>query len=262
MDNASLKTIYESIYLKGEGAHYTKSKYHLHKEIHEAILAETVWEGKSVLDVGSGAGDFASLLSHAGASSVLGIDYSPEATKESKQRHQNPGLRYETKNLFDMTEGYFDVIVSLGTIEHMNDPLEGIRRMLSLLNKGGSIIVTVPNWLNPRGYVLLTLLFLFKAKITLADLHHLSPVHFEKWAKELDMELSWKTVNHSWGSGDVSVADLRDRLPKIAKSSGLPLNVKGIAELAAWLEENSLPLHAEPTPLSGAIGIFHLKAKF
>lgn len=259
MRNDDLKIIYDKIYAAGADAHFTKTKYALHKEIHEAILDEVDWNGKDILDVGSGTGEFAFLLCNTGAGSVTGIDYSEEAVREATKRYAHPNLRFETKNLFDM-QGEFDVIVSLGTVEHMNDPLEGLRTMAKMLRTGGSIIVTVPNWLNPRGYVLLTLLFLYDAKITLADLHHLSPAHFEKWSKELDMELSWKTVNHSWGSGEVGVADLNDRLPKVSKSSDLGLTPEGIGKLTAWLAENAVPLSA-PSSLSGAIGVFHLRKK-
>jgi len=216
--------------------------------------------GETVLDVGSGTGEFSYLLANAGAASVTGIDFAENAVNEANRRYQHPHLRFETKNLFDM-EGKFDVIVSLGTLEHMDDPLEGLQKMKSLLNDKGSIIVTVPNWLNPRGYVLLTLLFLFDAKITLADLHYLSPAHFEKWAKELDMRLTWQTVNHSWGSGETGIADLRDRLPKVAQSSNLAISEEGIRDLSDWLEQNAIGFYEEPGLITGAIGVFHLQKK-
>jgi len=257
MTNKDLRSIYDAIYKKGADEHYTKSKYNLRKEIHDAILESTDWNGKSVLDVGCGTGDFAFLLANTGSAAVTGIDYSPEAIREATANHKHPNLRFVEKNLFEM-DGMFDVIVSLGTLEHMDDPLEGLRSMKNLLNDNGSIIVTVPNFLNPRGFILLTLLHLFDAKITLADLHHLSPTHFEKWADELDMDLDWKTVNHSWGCTDVAAADLRERLPKVSSSSNLGLTEEGIASLTNWLEQNAAPLYQEPTKTSGALGVFHL----
>jgi len=188
---------------------------------------------------------------------TTGIDYAENAVEEANKRHSHPNLKYKNLNLFDAEERY-DVIVSLGTLEHMDDPLEGLIKMKSLLNDNGAILVTVPNFLNPRGYVLLTLLFLFDAKITLADLHHLSPVHFEKWAKKLKMDLDWKTICHSWGNTDVAVSDLEDRLPKISKSSGPDMLEEKINALTDWLEQNASPLLQEPTELSGAIGMFKL----
>ncbi len=255
MDNSALKGLYEKLYAKGADDHYTKSKYKIRQEMYESILDEIDWKGKTVLDVGSGTGEFTYMLSNTGAKEVTGIDYAESAVEEAQKRHNHPSLKYENKNLFD-AEGKYDVIVSLGTLEHMDDPLEGLSKMKSLLNENGSILVTVPNFLNPRGYVLLTLLFLFDAKITLADLHHLSPIHFEKWAKELGMNLDWKTICHSWGNTDVCVSDLKDRLPKISESSGPKMSDEKIDELVSWIEQNASPLLEEPNKLSGAIGMF------
>lgn len=256
MDNAQLKEIYDGIYKKGSDEHYTKSKYHLTREIHEAIIQNTDWEGKDVMDVGCGAGEFALLLANIGCSSVTGIDYSAEAIEEATDKRQHAVLQFVHKNLFDMS-GKFDRIVSLGTLEHMDSPLEGLQKMKNMLRPGGDIIVTVPNLLNPRGYILLTLLYLFDAQVTLADLHYLSPTHFEQWTTQLGMNLTWETVNHSWGSGEVAVADLRERLPKVATSSNLDINDQQITKLCDWLEHNAI-MHHKETDISGAIGIYTL----
>jgi len=256
MDNEELQKIYDGIYTKGQEQHFTKSKYHLTREIHEAIIHGTEWAKKDVMDVGSGAGEFGLLLANLGCKSVTGIDYAAQAVEEATRTKKHEALSFVHKNLFDM-EGEFDIIVSLGTLEHMDSPLEGLVKMKSMLKENGKIIVTVPNLLNPRGYVLLTLLHLYDAQITLADLHYLSPTHFEGWAKELGMKLEWQTVNHSWGSGEVAVADLRERLPKVAKSSDLHFNEDKVEALCNWLECNAIEHHKEDR-ISGAIGIYTL----
>ena len=61
-------------------------------------------------------------------------------------------------NASDKLPGKYDIIVLVGTLEHMDNPLQVLKVCKKHLNKNGKIIATVPNWLNPRGYVLLTLL--------------------------------------------------------------------------------------------------------
>ena len=99
-------------------------------------------------------------------------------------------IYYEQSLKITANKGKYDVIVSLGTLEHMDDPLRSLMHLKSLLLPGGKLVLTCPNWSNPRGYMLLTLYFLFNAPITLADLNYLTPVEFQKWAKKLKMKLN------------------------------------------------------------------------
>ena len=57
----------------------------------------------------------------------------------------------------------------------------------------------------------MTLKLLFDAPITLADLHYFTPIDFVKWGQKLDMNLTWKTIEHSWGNGDKLIIDLKQR---------------------------------------------------
>ena len=66
-------------------------------------------------------------------------------------------------DVFDL-KGKFDVIVSIGTLEHTDDPFTTLKFLKRHLSKNGKIIITTPNWTNPRGYMLMTLLHLFDAK--------------------------------------------------------------------------------------------------
>ena len=119
----------------------------------------------------------------------------------------------------------------------------------------GKIIITTPNWTNPRGYVLMTLLHLFDAPITLADLHYLTPIDHEKWAKKLDMKIKWRTIEKSWGHGEVLIKDFKRRIPNVLSEAGLPKKEKNIASLIKWLENNVLKLD-NSLPQSGAVGLY------
>ena len=171
MKNYKLKTFYNKVYKKGENQHFTLfvTKGTTTNEIKE-VLKELSWKNKSVLDVGCGTGLFAHKVSKLGPKHVLGIDFSQEAIEIAMKTHKNRNLQYKVLDAKEIKSKY-DVIVSLGTLEHMDDPLKLLKILKKHLTKNGKIIVTSPNWTNPRGYVLMTLWHLFHAPITLADLH-------------------------------------------------------------------------------------------
>ena len=141
------------------------------------------WKGKKALDVGCGTGNFAFFAAKNGGK-VYAIDYSKKAISEAQKKFAHKNLIFEQKDLRNIKDSY-DVIVSNGTLEHMDNPLQVLRFFKKHLTTSGKIIITSPNWTNPRGYILLTLWFLFDAPITLADLHYFTPLDFVKFAKKL-----------------------------------------------------------------------------
>ena len=126
--NKKLKTFYDEVYVKAEEKHYTK--YVLQgtptSETNE-ILKQLNWKSKSVLEVGCGTGLFASSVAKKGAN-VLGIDFSKKGIEIAKKKYQMSNLQFlhqDVKNI----KGKYDVIVSIGTLEHMDDPLKTLKLM-------------------------------------------------------------------------------------------------------------------------------------
>lgn len=63
-------------------------------------------------------------------------------------------VRLIKKDLFKVrTKKKFDVVFSMGFIEHFDDPLEAIERHWKLVNEGGTMILTIPNFLGINGLV-------------------------------------------------------------------------------------------------------------
>lgn len=259
MKNKQLEKFYDSVYKKGERAHYTKLRLagNALAADRAAVLEELSWKGKTVLDVGCGTGETAYYIAKKGASRVVGLDYSHEAIAAGRATYQYPNLFFAKKNVKDIKEK-FDVIITMGTLEHIDNPLALLKKFKAMLNPGGSIIVTSPNWSNPRGYMLLTLWFLFHARITLVDLHYFTPIEFIAWAKKLGMKLAWRTVDQEWAHGKKLVADFTRRLPNVARDSRLPTDAKKITEFIAWIKEHILPLEKD-APHTGAIGVYHFR---
>lgn len=258
--NKNLKKFYDGVYLKGEKKHYSNFTVSYDPlEIEKTILKEINWKNKRVVDVGCGTGLFAFMAAKKGAK-VLGIDYSESAIHFAKKKYSHKNLEFKNADFNKEVKDQFDIVVSIGTLEHFDNPLRTLKKFKQFLKPNGKIIVTVPNWSNPRGHVLMTLYYLFNAPITLADLHYLTPQNFEIWAKELDLKLNWKTLNHSWAHGDVMVRDLKRRLPKVLYDVNIKIPNKNIKNLLKWLKIGVLPFE-EKSNSNGAMGyyVFSLK---
>lgn len=260
MKNKKLKKFYNKVYLKGEEKHYTSFLTNgTPSEEFNEVLKEVNWKGKNIIDIGCGTGLFPYLVAKKGAN-VLGIDYSDEAIKIAKKRYNLPNLAYENIDVTKNMTGKYDVIVSIGTLEHMDKPYEMLKLFKRHLKNRGKIIITSPNWTNPRGYVLMALYHLFDAPITLADLHYLTPIDFQNWAKKLEMNLKWRTIDKSWAHGDVLIKDFKRRIPNVLSDAKLPTHPFKINRFLNWLGKNVLPFN-NSLQHSGATGLYVFSKK-
>lgn len=255
--NKTLARFYNTVYTKGEKKHYTKLLFGKKTAlpIDEAeVLRALPWKGKTVLDVGCGTGLMAHEIAKAGAKRVVGVDFSRDAIRAAEAEHRHPTLSYRVEDVKKHT-GRYDIIISLGTLEHMDKPLETLKLLKRHLNPRGTILITSPNWSNPRGYILQTLRFLFHAPITLADLHYLTPLEFEKWAEKLNMKLRWKTFDFEWAQGERLIKDFTRRLPNVLRDLGLTRKEKEIEAFITWIREHVLTFRHDAA-WSGATGLY------
>lgn len=252
--NKNLKNFYNDVYIKGEEKHFTSfvTKGTPTSEVNE-VLKEVKWRYKKVLDVGCGTGLFAYKVAKRGAN-VLGIDFSDEAIDIAQKKYKLSNLHFERIDATDI-QGKYDIIVSIGTLEHMDNPLKILKVFKNHLRPHGRIIITSPNWTNPRGYVLMALRYLFKAPITLADLHYQTPIDFIRYAKKLNMNIKWRTFDRSWAHGKVLIQDFERRLPNVLRDARLPNNSKNISNFIKWLKKHVISLD-NSLPHSGAIGLY------
>ena len=254
MKNENLSEFYNSVYNKGQETHYSRYRIGASSEFDEIIDAID-WKDKKVLDVGCGTGIFDYLIAERGAD-VLAIDYSEKAIELAKKSHKAHNLDFQIGEASTI-EGMYDVIVSLGTLEHMDNPIDILKTFKKHLKPNGSILITCPNWLNPRGYMLMFLKFIFDAPITLADLHYLTVSDFENWSVELEMKLSWKTFDHSWAHGEILISDLKQRLPNVFRDAKIDVKEENIEQLLGWLKDKALVVD-QKAPHSGAMALYLL----
>jgi SAM-dependent methyltransferase len=95
----------------------------------------------SVLDVGCGAGTL--LAGLAGEFEIFGIEMNPDASRAAEGR----GVKLIGSDLQAVTDSAvgFDAVVSCDVIEHLADPVDFLRKALSLTLPGGLVLVSSGN---------------------------------------------------------------------------------------------------------------------
>lgn len=116
--------------------------------INRYIFVSKFVSGKSVLDVGCGAGTGVKYWLTKGARKVTGVDISEDAIRRAKVRHK--GINRATFALADAQalpfgNDSFDVIVSLEAIEHLSEPEKFLLECRRVIKTGGTFICSTPN---------------------------------------------------------------------------------------------------------------------
>jgi ubiquinone/menaquinone biosynthesis C-methylase UbiE len=125
------------------------------------------FENKAVLEIGCGRGDFACSLTQTfpKPSLYLAADYSPVAVARGKAFAAGKNLTLIQWAVNDIQalpypDNTFETIISCETIEHVPDPVQGVRELHRVLGPGGRLFLSTPNYLKTiglyRGYMRLT----------------------------------------------------------------------------------------------------------
>lgn len=128
-------------------AKYTREEYYspLTRQRYRDLLDS--WEPyrktNKILDIGCGTGFFLEVAKEKGWE-VYGTEYTSNAIAICKSK----GISMQQGKL-DAThyrEEMFDVITSFEVIEHINNPIEEVKNIHSILRKGGLFYLTTPNF--------------------------------------------------------------------------------------------------------------------
>jgi len=113
---------------------------------HRYIFASAFVQNKVVLDCACGMG-YGSNYLKGKASMVIGGDISREAIEYAKNLYKQEGLFFlqldATKLPF--CDNFFDVIISLETIEHLENYKSFLCECVRVLKRGGTLICSTPN---------------------------------------------------------------------------------------------------------------------
>ena len=101
-------------------------------------------DGKDVADMGCGVGYLLCEISnHFSPKSLSGYDFSKEAVEFSSKKF--PGSSFAVHDIYEALQSSYDFIFCTEVLEHLETPHFALRNLLSALNPGGVLVLTVPN---------------------------------------------------------------------------------------------------------------------
>lgn len=104
--------------------------------------------GYRILDVGCGTGYYLEVLSR--KNEIFGIDIAIEMIKHCKNKNlQN--VMIGSFNSLPFKSKIFDLVICINAFHYTSSPKEALNEMNYVLKEDGSIILTVLNWMSPRG---------------------------------------------------------------------------------------------------------------
>lgn len=130
----------------GGGSRYSSLEASIHTCRY--LLAKAFVKDKRVLDIACGEGYGSHLLKRWGADSVVGVDISEDAISIATQSFAKEGVSFQVANVdvpLKLGRKKFDLIVSLETIEHVDDTEFFLNNIKNNLAKGGNVIMSCPN---------------------------------------------------------------------------------------------------------------------
>ncbi len=265
MDNEQLRTKYNQIYSKGKEKFF--SKFDNGKDVSETeeiVWSATEWMDKTVLDVGCGTGEVIAGIKDRGASDVIGIDYAESAIEIAESRHNGKGIKFSNQSLDNASveslnsDGRFDTVISLGTIEHMDYPDLALKKMLSLLKNDGELIITCPYFINIRGIVWMSLELLLNVPMSLTDKHFISPFDIRKWVLGTGFNLVNKQYfDYDKANGDAMLNDMKKRLKNAMNDAGLTND--NVPVMIEWLSNLVREEQSTLGSMNGASALYIIK---
>jgi SAM-dependent methyltransferase len=103
--------------------------------------------GKKILEVGSGSGSDCITLAKLGGQ-CFALDFSPEASKTCQRLAQKAKVKLKTIvadcRQIPARSDYFDLVFSVGLMEHFKKPIPLLKEQLRVLKRGGLLLVDVP----------------------------------------------------------------------------------------------------------------------
>lgn len=250
LNNAKLKEVYD----RGYGNDVPQSSFPPNEERKTILDFMASWEGLEVLELGCGAGKLANLIALLGAKSVYAIDYSEPAIQEA-EKIKADNVIFDIGDLHDV-EGLYDVIVMQGVLEHLDKPYDDLTDIVNRnLKLNGIIITSSPNFLNPRGYVWMTIYYMIRIHMAAVDLNFIYPWDMAKWADNNGYNLEYKSCDQSWGCGEKMLIDFHKRLrgPLFNEHLRSMPDIEGFLD---WLKKAGD--HFTQTELTGANIVYKL----
>lgn len=138
---------------------------------------------------------------------IYGIDYSENGVDSAIENLRRAGVKgtilYEDIFETSLEENSFDIVYSMGLIEHFKDPTDIIDAHIKLVKKGGIVIITIPNYNIDSLYFHLSRILGIDKK--LLDTHNVDLMIKKNVIKNFDKKNLKKLMIDYFGPIDISL---------------------------------------------------------
>jgi len=269
-----LKEVYNTIYEEGKETFHTFSLDLIYSEVYKTI--KTHLNNRKILDLGCGDGEFLKrFVTLENPSEIHGYDFSevgidrckiidettPDTIKNIYRNISFEDLKFEIEESLSDEINYFDIITSIGVIEHLEDPEILFYIVDKLLTKDGMFVLEHPNFLNVRGVIWKTLEIFLGAEMSKTDKHTIMPDRIFDYMEKYNLECERIiTFDHSRGLYDRMVEDLskRIKLALVDKVENVDEKVKSFLDYLQFITHPKVFIQS---PANGAEAIWVFKRK-
>ena len=205
-----LEQFYKNI--KSNKIKYFFNSKEIYQEIHKILRKLPIKKIEKILDLGCGDMKNFHIFQGLKFRSYTAVDWI-----DFKKIKLDSRVIFKKKSIQSLKlDSQFNVVLSIGTLEHFKDPWKLIRKIKNNMCHNSKIIFTIPNYINPRGLVLLTIKELFNKKVSKSDVYFFKPREIKNKLKKYGFrKISIKTIKQNEGYGNIAILDLKQRLSKI-----------------------------------------------
>jgi ubiquinone/menaquinone biosynthesis C-methylase UbiE len=118
-----------------------------------AQIRDTQIDGKKVVDLGCGDGQWSVELSRSHRPQLVGIDYNPLRLERYRQNVPHAEVRFGSCLEIPLDDNSADVVMFHQVLEHLSTPEVALREIHRILRPGGWLMLSVPNegtWLKQQ----------------------------------------------------------------------------------------------------------------
>ena len=274
MPEDNLKELYNEVYEEGKETFHTFSLDLIYSEVYKTI--KTHLNNRKILDLGCGDGNFLKrFITLENPSEIHRYDFSevgigkckiidettPDTIKNTYRNISFEDLKFEIEEGLSTEEKYFDIITSIGVIEHLDNPEMLFYIVDKLLTKDGIFVLEHPNFLNVRGVIWKTLEIFLNAEMSKTDKHTILPDRIFEYMEKYNFICERIiTFDHSRGLYDRMVEDLskRIKLALAGKVENVDEKVKSFLDYLQFVTHEKVFISG---PANGAECIWVIKRK-
>ena len=185
------------------------------------FFAETGWDkedlsGKTVLEVGSGAGRFSQIILDFTKAELYSVDYSNAVEANYKNNGSNSRLKLFQASIYELpfAPAQFDKVICFGVLQHTPDVERSVKALIDMAKPGGEVIVDfypIKGW-----WTKLQAKYLLRGFTKKMD--------HEKLYKKIDKNIDWLIKTSKFFSG-IKLGKLNRFLPICDIEGTMPKNL-------------------------------------